>query len=136
MSSYSKISTTVPGVNDWLKQVLCTVENEKHRRQQFKMPLSRGARDILLLYTEFHISVPRYSQLTVHSLLYYQIVYNKFPLKIQKVTSALSDVNLEGQQRNYEVQLKKKILPVKLKEENNGAFRQTFCRFRILSPQL
>lgn len=67
------------------------------------MSLSRGARDILLLYTEFRISVPHYSQLTVHSLLYYQIVYNEFPLKRQKVTSTLSDINLEGQQSNYGV---------------------------------
>ena len=67
------------------------------------MSLSQGARDLLLLYTQFRISVPHYSQLTVHSLLYYQIVHNKFPLKRQKVTSALSDVNLEGQQSNYGV---------------------------------
>jgi len=93
MSSYSKISTTVPGVNDWLKQVLCTVENGKHRRRQFKRPFLE----------ELHISIPHYSQLTVPSLLYYQIAYNKFPLKRQKVTSALSDVNSEGQS-NYGLQ--------------------------------
>lgn len=100
MSSYSKISTTVPGVNDWLKQVLCTVENEKHRRQQFKCPFLQE-QDILLFYTELCITVPHYSQLTVHSLHYYPIVYNKFPLERQKVTSALSDANLVGQQSSY-----------------------------------
>lgn len=67
------------------------------------MSLSRGARDILLLYAEFCISVPHYRQLTVRSLLYYQVVYSKFPLKRQKVTTALSDANLEGQQSNYGV---------------------------------
>lgn len=72
------------------------------------MSLSGGRRDILLLHTEFHINTPHYSQLTVHSLLYYQIVYNKFTLKRQKVTSALSDINLEGQQKNDGVRLKKK----------------------------
>lgn len=67
------------------------------------MSLSQEARHILLLHTEFHISIPPYCQLTVHSLLYYQVAYNKFPLKRQKVTSALNDVNLEGQQNNYEI---------------------------------
>lgn len=63
-------------------------------------------------------------------------MYNKFPLERQKVTSALSDVNLEEQQSNYGVRLKKKIPHNKLKEEKNGAFTQTFCRFRTLIPQL
>lgn len=100
MSSYSKISTTVPGVNDWLKQVCVLLKMKSTGGSSLNVPFSRSKRHIAL-YTELHISTPHYSQLTVHSLRYYQIVYNKFPLKRQKVTSALSDVDLEGQQSNY-----------------------------------
>lgn len=51
---------------------------------------------MLLLYTEFQISVPHYSQLTARSLLYYQISTEKTQL-----TSARGNVNLKGQQSNY-----------------------------------
>lgn len=57
MSCYSKISTIVPGVNDWLRKVLCTAEMEKSRAGYLKVKLccSWEVRDKMCFSRQSHL---------------------------------------------------------------------------------